>query len=214
MTVFIRHLLNLSLFPVLIFFSTQKSKAQSELIGIINVDSIVENSLIGDSTNMLMDKLLTTELKHFRDTFEVFQAEYSRLLNERPNSFFYKNNLDKKSERLWQMEKHLACMEHLALSIELLFDEQLPYFVSDVLRNHTEEVKKQSNISLIVTHKPLFYNSENEKEEIFFISLNQTFINVVQNSIDFKRYWRAFKKQILVKIAALKLNMYQHCFNN
>jgi hypothetical protein len=112
------------------------------------------------------------------------------------------------------MNHRLYCMEHLATSIDLFYEEEFRYFVLEELREHTPKVKNMAQVSVIVTHKPLYISSENEQEELFLLPLNQLFIQVVQNSVGFRHRWAEFRQQMTVKIAALKLNMYQHCFNN
>lgn len=184
-------------------------------IGVINVDSIVENSLIGDSSTTFINGLLSYEQKAFRDSFELFDAVYSSLMKEASaKTFFSQKQGSENMKHIKQMSQRLSCMEHLATSIELLYEEELRYFVSEELRRHTEKVKQIAQVNFIVTHKGLNKASVNEQEEFSFLSLNQLFINVVQNSAEFQRRWQGFKQQITLKIAALKLNMHQHCFNN
>ena len=197
-----------------ILSSTLSLSGQSSDIGLISVDSIVENSLIGDSSVTFIEKTLIKEQKIFRDSFERFEKEYSKLLEESRRVVIAPKPWNKKIESIQHMNQRLTCMEHLATSIELLYEEELRYFISDELRRHTPKVKELAQVSVIVTHRPLFSASENMKEEFFFVPLNQLFINAVQNSTPFRQRWSAFRKQMIVKIAALKVNMYQHCFNN
>lgn len=198
-------------------------KGQSADIGLISVDSIVEHSQIGDSSTAFINKILTEEQQAFRDSFARFQAVYDRLLRESTavagesgkDPLIVRKKREKSTRQIQHMSQKLHCMEHLSTSIELLYEEELQYFVSEELRKHTEKVKNLAQVSVIVTHNPLHYMaSENEKEEFFFLHLNQLFIDVVQNSSDFRQRWAGFKQQMIVKFAALKLNMYQHCFNN
>ncbi len=207
---------------MLIMILSTGLKSQSADIGLISVDSIVAHSQIGDSSTAFIQKVLMEEQQIFRDSFERFQADYDRLLRESGaltkepgnNSAKAQKSREKRTRQIQHVSQKLYCMEHLATSMELLYEEELQYFVSEELRKYTEEVKKIAEVSVIVTHKPLYMTSENEQEEIFFLHLNQLFINVVQNSIDFRHRWAGFKQQMIVKFAALKLNMYQHCFNN
>lgn len=189
-------------------------QAQSADIGLISVDSIVENSRIGDSSQTFINQILVREQKVFRDSFELFEAMYSKLKDTAEKSAFPKKYWDKQRERIQEMQHRLYCMEHLATIIELLYEEEFRYFVLEELRKHTPEVKNIAQVNVIVTHRPLYIASENEEETFFLLSLNQLFIEVVQNSIDFRHRWADFKQQMTVKIAALRLNMYQHCFNN
>lgn len=190
------------------------ASAQSSDIGLISVDSIVQYSQIGDSSRTFINRVIAEEQKVFRDSFELFERMYSQLRIEAEKTSFPQQYWDQQRQRIQQMNNRLYCMEHLVTSIELLYEEELRYFVSEELRKHTEKVKELAQVSIIVTHKPLYVSSENEQEEFFFLPLNQLFINVVQSSREFPTRWADFKQQMIVKIAALKLNMYQHCFNN
>jgi hypothetical protein len=189
-------------------------QAQSADIGLISVDSIVENSQIGDSSRTFVNGILSKEQQIFRDSFELFEAMHSKWKEASEQSAFPDRYWKQHRERIQEMNHRLYCMEHLATSIELLYEEEFRYFVSEELRKHTPHVKNMAQVSVIVTHKPLYTASENEKEASFLLPLNQIFIKVVQNSLGFRQRWAGFKQQMTVKIAALKLNMYQHCFNN
>jgi hypothetical protein len=189
-------------------------QAQSADIGLISVDSIVQNSQIGDSSRTFIYQVLAKEQKIFRDSFELFHTMYSKLKESSEQSSFPKRFWETQRKRIQEMNHRLYCMEHLATSIELFYEEEFRYFVLEELREHTPKVKNMAQVSVIVTHKPLYISSENEQEAFFLLPLNQLFIQVVQNSVGFRHRWAEFRQQMTVKIAALKLNMYQHCFNN
>ncbi len=187
---------------------------QSVNIGLIDVDSIVANSRIADSSFFLFERLMRQEELSFRDSFEVFEKEYAQFVLKTETDHTRSAYQKKKVQRLRQLQQRLECMDHLMVGIELLFEEELQFFVSEELRRHTPQVKKEADVALIVTHQPIYHDSDNEKEQSTFQSLNRIFIQVLEGSQTFPVRWRGFQEQLLVKIAALKWNMHEHCFNN
>lgn len=192
----------------------QGTNGQTGKIGLIDVDSIVAHSRIGDSSRTFIKRLLIEEEKQFKDSFALFEKKYALFVKKTETIQWSKKHQDRDARRLRRMQQKLECMDHFRVSLELLYEEELKYYISEELRRHIAEVKKKAGVAIIVTHKPVYSGSDNAKEESPFIPLTNLFIRVVEENTDFLRHWSSFREQFLVKMAALKLNMYQHCFNN